>query len=123
VGRASRRKKVRREAKNSSRRAGQVPQGDTGSRQALVQVIAGLEAMTEGFRRRQERYESACRGWCGGGEPVSATEWEWPEDSLGGRFYAGMHVEEAHSAPSLLTADVPDQAVITADSARTAKSS
>jgi hypothetical protein len=117
VGRASRRKKVRREAKNNSRRAGQVPQGGAGSRQALVQVIAGLEAMTEGFRRRQEQYESACRGWCGGGEPVPATEREWPEDSLGGRFYAGMHVEEAQSAPSLLTADVPDHAVITAESA------
>jgi len=117
VGRASRRKKIRREAKGSARQTGQVARGNAGTQETLLQVVAGLEAMNERFRRSQERYESARQAWCGGGELVPATEREWPEDSLGGRFYAGMHMEEAQSAPSLLTADVPDHKVITADSA------
>jgi len=117
VGRASRRKKIRREAKGSCRQTGQVARGNAGTQETLLQVVAGLEAMNERFRRSQERYESACQGWCGGGELVPATEREWPEGSLGGRFYAGMHMEEAQSAPSLLTAQVPDHKVITADPA------
>ncbi len=114
MGRASRRKKIRREAKGSS---GQLSRASAETRQALLQVVAGLEAMTEQFRRRQARYESACRAWCGGGEPVPATEREWPEDSLGGRFFASTHMEEAQSAPSLLAANVPDLKVIAASSA------
>jgi hypothetical protein len=116
VGRASRRKKIRRETKSSSRQAGQLSRADAETQQALLQIAAGLEAMTEQFRRRQERYETACRAWCGGSEPVPATEREWPEDSLGARFFASTHVEEAQSAPSLLTADVPDHKVIAASS-------
>lgn len=115
MGRASRRKKVRREAKDSPQSAGQALLGDAETGQALLRIAAGLEAMTEQFRRRQERYETACRAWCGGGEPVPATEREWPEESLGGRFFATMHVEDAQVAPSLLTAKVPDHKVITAN--------
>jgi hypothetical protein len=117
VGRASRRKRMRREAKGGSRQAGQLSRAGADTQRVLVQIAAGLEAMTEQFRRREEQYESACRAWCGGSEPVPATKREWPEDSLGGRFFASMHIEEAQSAPSLLTADVPGHGVIAANSA------
>jgi hypothetical protein len=117
VGRASRHKKIRREVKGSSGQAGELSRANAETRQAVLQIAAGLEAMTEQFRRRKERYESACWAWCGGSEPVPATKREWPEDSLGGRFFANMHIEEAQSAPSLLTADVPDHKVIAASSA------
>jgi hypothetical protein len=116
VGRASRRKKIRREAKSSSGQAGKVSRADAETRQALLRVVAGLEAMSERYRRRQEQYASACRAWCGGSEPVPAREPQWREESLGGRFFASMHIKEAQNAPSLRTADVPDHKVIAASS-------
>ena len=91
---------MRREAKGGSRRAGQLSRAGADTQRVLVQIAAGLEAMTERFRRRQEQYESACRAWCGGSEPVPVTKRGWPEDSLGGRFFASMHIEEAQSAPA-----------------------
>lgn len=117
VGRASRRKKIRRQAARGSRRAGQVSGADAENQEALLKVIAGLEAMSEEFRRHKERYEAACRVWCDGDEPVPASAPEWPEDSLGDRLFANSHMEEARGAPSLLTAKVPDHAMISANSA------
>jgi hypothetical protein len=49
-------------------------------------------------------------------EPRPAELPSWPENSLGGRFLIG-YLGEAHEAPSLLTAEVPDAAVIAADPA------
>jgi hypothetical protein len=118
VGRASRRKKIRRQTAHGSRQSAQVSRADVETQQALLQLIAGLQAMSDEFRSRKEQYESACRVWCDGGEPVPPSEPEWPEDSLGGRLFASsMHMDEARGAPSLLTATVPDHTVISANSA------
>jgi hypothetical protein len=159
VGRASNRKKARRQAPQGSRQAGpgspaQAVSGqisirngasalwpgrsgnpapglfgdrprdsfgdgspDAATRQALLQIATGLGAMTEKWRQHDERVAAARRAWCGGAEPVPAEMPSWPEDSLGDRFLSGFHVEQARNAPSLLTADVPDAAVIRADPA------
>jgi hypothetical protein len=114
VGRASRRKKIHREAMRGSRQAGQSSGADAVTRQELLQLTAGLGAMAEEFRSRRERYESACRMWCDGSEPVPANTRDWPEDSLGGRLFTSTSMQVAASAPSLLTAGLPEQRVIAA---------
>ena len=116
MGRASRRKKISRAAQGGSRQARRSGAGAL-TPEAFSQLAAGLRAMNERFGRHREQYESACRVWCAGDDPDPVTEREWPEGSLGDRFVASMSMEEAQSAPSLLTADVPGHAVITASSA------
>ena len=82
----------------------------------MLQLLAGLKAMTDEFRERKERAAAARRAWCGGGEPVPAEVPRWPEGSLGARLLDKSYLEEARNAPGLLTASVPDAAVIAADS-------
>lgn len=89
---------------------------DTGLQQDWLQLAAGLTRMTNEFRERNERVEAARRAWCGGGEPVPAEVPRWPEGSLGARLPGRTYLEEARNAPGLLTASVPDAAVIAADS-------
>ena len=152
MGRASNRKKARRQAGRGSRAeavSGQIsirngasapwpvrsrnpapglfgdrPRGlledeppDLATQQALLQLLAGAKALTDHMTEHKDRVTAARLAWCGGREPVPAETPSWPEDSLGGRFLAGFHLDKARNAPSLLTADVPDAAVIAADSA------
>lgn len=58
------------------------------------------------------------RLWCSGKEPLPAAAPRWPEGSLGDRLVSSMFLERARIGPSLLTAVVPDAAVIAADSAQ-----
>lgn len=46
---------------------------------------------------------------------VSRRTHGWPEDSLGDRFFGGTDLDEARTAPCLLTAQIPDAAVIAVD--------
>jgi hypothetical protein len=90
---------------------------DVARQQALLQILAGAKALSDHVTGHEKRVTAARRAWCGGAEPVPAEVPSWPEDSLGGRFLSGFHLKEARKAPSLLTADVPDTAVIRAESA------
>jgi hypothetical protein len=81
----------------------------------MLQLLAGLERMTDEFRERKERVAAARAAWCAGGEPVPAEVPRWPEGSVGARLLDKSYLEEARNAPSLLTASVPDAAVIAAD--------
>jgi hypothetical protein len=81
-----------------------------------MRLLAGaLQTLAEEGTKRKERVTSARRVWCGGADPVPAEPLRWPEDSLGDRFFGGTSVEEARTAPCLLTAQIPDAAVIAAD--------
>jgi len=42
----------------------------------------------------------------------------WPRDSLGDRFFDGEYLRETRDAPCLLTATIPDAAIITRDPVR-----
>jgi hypothetical protein len=117
MGRASRRKKIRRHSAPGSARAGQAPGADPEVQDTMLKIIDGLEAMSENFRRHEEQYEAACRVWCDGDDPVPASEPQWPEDSVGDRFFANTSIEKARQAPSLLTATIPDHTIISAQSA------
>jgi hypothetical protein len=117
VGRASNRKKAHRQAGPSSRQASQGARADAETQQAMHQLVAGLHALVQETKGRQEREADACRIWSGGAEPVPAEAARWSEGSLGDRFFGGFHLEQARNAPCLATAEIPDAAVIAADSA------
>jgi len=107
VGRASNRKKAQRQA-------GQKPQPDAATQEALFKVLAGLQALVEENDVRREREATARWIWSGGAEPVLAVAPPWREDSLGDRFCGGSFLREARKAPCLATADIPDAAMIAA---------
>lgn len=67
--------------------------------------------------KRDEGVVAASRAWCGGAEPVPAQAPRWAEDSLGHRFFAGVHLSRMRTAPCLATAEIPAATVIHADSA------
>jgi hypothetical protein len=117
VGRASNRKKAQRQAGLSSPQARGSSLAGTVSPEEMRLLVDGLQAMIREAQDRGEREDSARNAWCGGAEPVPAEMPHWPEGSLGDRFFGGTHLEEARTAPCLLTAEIPDHAVIAADSA------
>jgi hypothetical protein len=82
------------------------------SPQVVRQLAGVLETLLEEAEEHKQREASARRAWSGGADPVPAEAPPWPENSLGDRFFASTHLEEARHAPSLLTAKIPDPAVI-----------
>jgi hypothetical protein len=118
VGRASNRKKAQRQAGPGSQKARSGSLADTVSPAAMRMLADGVQALVrEAQDRRSEREVAVRNAWCGGGKPLPAEAPTWPEDSLGDRFFGGFHLQEARTAPDLLTAEIPDRAVIAADSA------
>ena len=110
MGRASNRKKAQRQVGPKTR-------VDAETQQALLQMVAGLEAMTQEMGGHTEREAAARRIWSGGAEPVLAEAPQWAENSLGDRFFGGTFIDRVRNAPSLATAGIPDAAVIAADPA------
>ena len=103
MGRASNRKKA-------DRQAGHTRQ----SRRAMRLLEDALRAIRQDTAERKQREAAAVRMWCGGREPVPAAVPPWPDDSLGDRFRNGF-LDDARSAPFLVTVQIPDAAVIAAD--------
>ena len=103
MGRASHRKKANRQAGHTRQ-----------TRRAMRLLEDALRAIGQDTAERKQREAAAARMWCGGQEPVSAEVPPWPNDSLGDRFRNGF-LDDARSAPSLVTAQIPDAAVIAAD--------
>jgi hypothetical protein len=79
---------------------------------------AGLEGLLHEIDTRRGQQTAARRQWCGGAEPIPAEPPKWPKGSLGERLCLSTHVAQTRNAPSLLTARVPDAAVIAADPAQ-----
>jgi len=117
VGRASNRKKAQRQSGLSSRQAGQQSRADAARYEAIQVIAAGMQALAQETKGRQERLAAARRTWCGGAEAVPAKAPRWAKDSLGDRFFSGTFLDRARSAPCLATAQIPDAAVIAADPA------
>jgi hypothetical protein len=114
VGRASNRKKAQRQTGPDSRKARQGFQAGAATQQ---QFPGGLGELVQLARSRVEREADALPAWRGDAEPVSAETPPWPENSLGDRLLQGTYLGEARDAPSLLTARIPDAAVIAANPA------
>jgi hypothetical protein len=112
VGRASKRKKAQRQAGPGSRPVRPDPRVEA----AVQPLVLGLDAMVEMARVRVEREYAVRQAWFGDAEPEEAELPDWPEGSLGDRFLVG-YLGEAQDAPSLLTGQIPDAAVIAADPA------
>jgi hypothetical protein len=129
VGRASNRKKARRQEalRQAAHRTRRVTQGsradagrqqaDAGRQQAALAVAAAREAIDRLFAAPREQQTLEYRAWCGG-RPVPAEVPRWAEGSLGERLCSGMHLARARNAPCLLTATVPDPTVIITDPAQ-----
>ena len=79
--------------------------------------MARLQALSDGVKERLERADVARRTWSGGTDPVPAEAPQWPDGSLGGRFFSHTFLREARKAPPLADAEIPAPAVIAADSA------
>lgn len=103
--------------KKLQRRGGSASGGQAAAQEALLHVLAGLQAMSDEMQARGEFRAAARRAWCGAKDPVPAELPCWPEDSLGDRFFSGMLLDEAMKAPCLVTAAMPDARVIAADPA------
>jgi len=114
VGRASNRKKAHRQAGPDSRKVRQGIQADVATPD---QFLDGLGELVQLARSRVEREADALPAWHGDPEPVSAETPPWPENSLGDRLLRGTYLGEAQDAPCLLTARIPDAAVIAANPA------
>ncbi len=98
-------------------RGGNALGDNAASQEAMLKLIAGLQAMSDEMQARGELRAAARRTWCGGKDPVPTELPDWPEDSLGDRFFSGMLLDEALKAPSLVTAAMPSARVIAADPA------
>ncbi len=107
MGRASNRKKAQRQA-------GPEPRADAATQEALLKVLTGLHMMVKENEERRKREATARWIWSGGAKPIPAEAPQWPEDSLGDRFFGGHFLREAQKAPCLASADIPDAAAIAA---------
>lgn len=114
MGRASNRKKAQRQAGPDSRKA---RQGFQAGAATPDQFPGGLGELVQLARSRVEREADALSAWRGDAEPVSAETSPWLENSLGDRLLRGTYLGEAQDAPCLLTARIPDAAVIAANPA------
>jgi len=78
--------------------------------------LAATHAVDRAQEEHRERYEEACREWCGGEEPFAALAPWWAEGAIGRRLVESPYLGIAQEAPSLRTADVPPATVIVSDS-------
>ncbi len=116
MGRASNRKKVRRQealrqAERRKRSATRGTRADAGQPQAALALAAAREAIDRVFGPPREQPLPEYRPWCDG-QPVPADVPRWAEGSLGQRLCSSMHLAQARNAPCLLTATVPGRMVI-----------
>jgi hypothetical protein len=123
VGRASNRKKARRQealrqAAHRTRPTRQGSRAGAASQQAVLALAAAREMMDQVFGAPGEQPTPEYRVWCGGGEPVPAEGLRWAAGSLGDRLFSGRHLARARNAPCLLTATVPSPMMIIADPAQ-----
>lgn len=115
MGRASSRKKMRREAAHPARRAMTSIQAQAGTQPEL---LAGVEDLGRAIRRHESRYIAACRKWYGSEDPVPAKLPQWARAPFGRRLLSSStFFAQARLAPCLLTADVPNAAEIMAEPA------
>jgi hypothetical protein len=92
-------------------------QSNIATQQAMRQVLAGLQAWNEEIRMRKQSRAAALHEWPGGQDPVPAEVPEWPEGSLGDRFFSAMRIDQTSTAPRL-AAGIPPARVVAADPAQ-----
>jgi hypothetical protein len=100
VGRSSNRKKAQRQAGPSSRQLSQDSPADVETQRQMLQLAAAVQALAQETRDREERIIAARRLWSGGTDPVPAEAPRWTEDSLGDRFFGGVHLAQARTHPA-----------------------
>lgn len=108
MGKASKKKAQRRAGIGESR-------DDLVLRRQLVHLVAALEQMSDMAAAERARQSEAARAWAGGSAPAIASIPEWPDGSVGHRFFTSRSVGDAAEAPSLREAVPPDAGTLAAD--------
>jgi hypothetical protein len=111
MGRASNRKKARR---LGARHPDQGLQARAAPQAALLRPAA-RQTPSHQTAMQGRQQDLTWRDGSGGREPVPAVVPRWPQGSLGERFCSDWYLARASGAPNLITAKVPDAAVIRGD--------
>ncbi|HYO17386.1 MAG TPA: hypothetical protein VES02_01805 [Dermatophilaceae bacterium] len=109
MGRASNRKKQRRQGTGVSR-------VDPESRLALQQLAQAAHELGAILEARKRHLALVSRSWWGGVEPEAAQVPTWAEGSAGDRFFDDSRMKEYAVAPRLATAQIPAAEAFAADS-------
>lgn len=109
MGKASNRKKQRRQGAGVSR-------ADLDRQRALEQLSRVAQDLSIMFKAKGERLAAASRFWWRGAEPEAAEVPSWAEGSAGDRFFDESRMKEYAVAPRLATAEIPSAEAFAADS-------
>ena len=109
MGRASNRKKKRRQGSGVSR-------ADLEGQLALQQLARAAQKLGDTLEARRQHLAVVARSWCGGAEPEAAEVPTWGEGSAGDRFFADSGMKKYAVAPRLATAEIPSAEAFAADS-------
>lgn len=109
MGKASNRKKKRRQGTGTSR-------ADFENRRALEQMAWAAKELGGIFEARKEHLAAVSRSWWCGAEPEAAEVPDYAEGSAGFRFFGGSRMKEYVVAPRLATAKVPSSEDFATDS-------
>ena len=109
MGKASRRKSHRRRGIGPTR-------ADFETRRDNQILLAGMQAMIDGFEAEKEREQQARRAWAGDTEPPQATITRWREDSAGDRFFSIKTIADAVDAPRVADVTLPSPQQMAEDS-------
>jgi hypothetical protein len=109
MGKASNRKKKRRQGTGVSR-------ADLESQRALQQLARAAQKLGGMFEARKEHLAAVSRSWWRGTEPEAAEVPKWVEGSAGDRFFEDSRMKKHAVAPRLATAEIPSAEAFAADS-------
>jgi len=109
MGRASNRKKQRRQGTGVSR-------AGTKSQPALQQLAQAAHELGAILEARKQHLAVVSRAWWRGGEPAAAEVPTWAEGSAGDRFFDDSRMKGHAVAPRLATAQIPSAEAFAADS-------
>jgi hypothetical protein len=109
MGKASNRKKKRRQGTGVSR-------AHLESQRALEQIAWAAQELGGMFEARREHLAAVSRLWWRGAEPEAAEVPSWAESSAGDRFFDVSRMKEYAVAPRLATAELPSAEAFAADS-------
>lgn len=109
MGKASSRKKSRRQGTGASR-------ADLEGQRTWEQLALAAQKLNSMFEARKEHLATVSGFWWRGAEPEAAEVPDWAEGSVGDRFFGNSRMKQYAVAPRLATAEIPSAEAFAADS-------